>query len=250
MNNNKQEDNFPKYEDFIDCMVGFVDILGFDSRVRNIQSHEDFFEIAKLLFTIKGSANIFNENKGLLKTLRITAISDSIIVTMPYHDPVCRIALIKILHQFQYVLLATDFKTLLRGYITRGTVYHRYNFIFGKGYSDAYIKEKEIGHAPRIVIDPSLVEDARKKISNYKPRQKEDHIFKYITEDSCDGYFFIDYLKPVGGGANLSKEQLHSERSEIKTFLESNLYNYRDNEKIFRKYKWLENYFSLSSNYF
>ena len=155
MNNNEQEDNFPKYEDFIDCMVGFVDILGFDSSVRNIQSHEDFFDVAKLLFTIKGSANIFNENKGLLKNLRITAISDSIIVTMPYHDPVCAIALIKILHQFQYDLLAAGFETLLRGYIIRSLVYHKYNIIFGKGYSDAYIKEKEIGHAPRIVIDPN-----------------------------------------------------------------------------------------------
>jgi len=48
MENIIEDYNFPKYEDFADCMVAFIDILGFDSRVRNIKSREDFFEIGKL----------------------------------------------------------------------------------------------------------------------------------------------------------------------------------------------------------
>ena len=87
-------------------------ILGFDSRVRNIKSSSDFFEVGKLLYTLKETEKNFNKNIDLFKNLKITAISDSVIVTMPYSDPICAMALITILHNFQYELLATSFKTL------------------------------------------------------------------------------------------------------------------------------------------
>ena len=230
-------------------MVAFIDILGFDSRVRNIKSREDFFEVGKLLFALKETGNNFNKDKNLFKNLTITAISDSVIITMPYHDPICAMAIITVIQRFQYDLIATNFETLLRGYLNRGHVYHKDKIIFGKGYSEAYRKEREIGHAPRIVIDPKIVEDGRKKVLNYKGKEEVDHIFNYIIKDTCDGYYFIDYLKPVGLQICLSGEQLIAERKRIKVFIENRLKLYRDNEKINRKYKWLKNYFSLTEHY-
>ena len=230
-------------------MVAFIDILGFDSRVRNIKSREDFFEVGKLLFALKETGNNFNKDKNLFKNLTITAISDSVIITMPYHDPICAMAIITVIQRFQYDLIATNFETLLRGYLNRGHVYHKDKIIFGKGYSEAYRKEREIGHAPRIVIDPKIVEDGRKKVLNYKGKEEVDHIFNYIIKDTCDGYYFIDYLKPVGLQICLSGEQLIAERKRIKVFIENRLKLYRDNEKINRKYKWLKNYFSLTKHY-
>ena len=102
-------------------------------------------------------------------------------------------ALITILHQTQYDILI-GYGTILRGYMTRGNVYHKNGIVFGKGYSDAYIKEQAIGHAPRIVIDPNLIEDAWQKVATYTGKEKIDHIFNYVIEDSSDGYFFIDYF--------------------------------------------------------
>ncbi len=115
----------PKYEDYTDCMVAFIDILGFDSRVRSIKSKEDFFEVGKLLFALKETEKSFNKNADFFKNLTITAISDSIILTMPYHDPICAMAIITVIQKFQYDLIATSFATLLRGYLTRGHVYHK-----------------------------------------------------------------------------------------------------------------------------
>ena len=221
----------PKYEDFTDCMVAFIDILGFDSRVRSIKSKEDFFEVGKLLFALKETEKSFNKNEDFFKNLTITAISDSIIITMPYHDPICAMAIITVIQKFQYDLIATSFETLLRGYLTRGNVYHKEQIIFGKGYSEAYRKEGKIGHAPRIVIDPKIIEDGRTKVLNYKGKEKVDHIFNYLIEDSCDGYHFIDYLKPVRLQIGISREDLIAERKVIKAFIENRLELFKDDEK-------------------
>ena len=247
--NSIQDYNFPKYEEYADCMVAFIDILGFDSKVRNIKSREDFFEAGKLLFALKETAKSFNKDKHVFGSLTMTAISDSVIVTMPYHDSVCAMAIITVIQKIQYDLIATNFETLLRGYLTRGHVYHKDNIILGKGYSDAYRKEREIGHAPRIVIDPKIVEDGREKVSSCKAKEEVDHIFNYLIKDTCDGYYFIDYLKPVGLKIGVSRKQYIAERNVIKVFIENCLKLYRDNEKINRKYKWLKNYFSLTEHY-
>lgn len=69
MENIIEDYNFPKHEEYADCMVAFIDILGFDSRVRNIKSREDFFEIGKLLFALKETEKNFNEDKKHFKYL-------------------------------------------------------------------------------------------------------------------------------------------------------------------------------------
>lgn len=242
-------DNAPKYNDYLECMVAFIDILGFDSRARSIKSEDDFNKVGRLLFAIKEAEGRYNEEKTFFQNMTVTAVSDSIILTMPYSDPVCAIALIFVLHKMQYELLSTNFETLVRGYISTGPVYHKENIIFGKGYSEAYKKEKVAGHAPRIVIDPVLIEDAKNKVLACNNLDEMDHIFNYIIEDSCDGYFFIDYLKPIGIKIGIPKEQYVSERIKIKKFVEANLRIYKDDEKIIRKYKWLRNYLLSTDHY-
>ncbi len=179
--------DIPKYKEYTDCMVAFIDILGFDSRVRNINSEEDFFEIGKLLYALMETERGYNADKTIFENLTITAISDSIIITMPYHDRNCAMAITIVLKKLQYKLISTSFATLLRGYLTRGHVYHKDRIIFGKGYSEAYRKEGEIGHAPRIVFDPRIIDDGRQKVLNYKGKGKVDHVFNYLMRDASDG---------------------------------------------------------------
>ena len=249
MNTNSIISSLPKYDDYIDCMVAFVDILGFDSIVRNIQSEDDFNKISKLLYNLRETAKHFDAEDTLFHNLNVTAISDSIILTMPVQDPISSpTTLAYLLHFIQYMLLESYGK-LIRGYMTRGPVYHKEAIIFGKGYSEAVGKEKEIGHAPRIVVDPSLVKEAKTAILNAK-KTFYDHILNFVMEDSCDGCYFFDYLKPVGIQATIEKEQLVSQREKIKIFIQNQLIAYRDNEKILRKYNWLNNYFLLTKHYY
>lgn len=240
----------PDFTDFKDSLVAFVDILGFDKRVRNICNEEDFCEVGKLLYAMKSMAEGLSEAGNLLSDFKFTAISDSIIASVPFSNPICSVGMLQILHNIQYEMLGTDFKTLLRGYITRGLVYHNNGLIFGSGYSDAYKGERNSGSAPRIVLDPNIVKDAKRVIDGHQSKESFETVFDYLKEDACDGVYFIDYLKPVGGSLNLSREQTLKERRSIKTFINDSLARYEGEDAIKQKYQWLENYFYFSEKYF
>jgi len=239
----------PEYVDRKDSLVAFIDILGFDEKVRNIKSEDDFQEVATLLFSIKEVEKKYGNEKKLRPNLNITAISDSVILSIPISDSTSVVSLFSLLHRFQYELLI-KFKTLIRGYITRGFVYQKDNIVFGKGYSEAYKKENQIGHAPRIVLDHVLVEDAKRVVSKNKNRENDFSVFDFLIEDHCDGSHFLDYLKPVGELVGISKQQYLDERAAIKSFINVNLTNHRDDQKVIRVYKWLNNYYLSTDRYF
>jgi len=244
--------NIPQQENYVDCMVAFIDILGFDRKIRSISSKEDFFEVARLLAALKKTADAFNntEDLGILKGLNLASISDSVVITMPYTNPIAPMVLILFIQKIQYDFIATNFKTLLRGYLTKGLVYHKDQIIFGNGYSDAYRKEQEIGHAPRVVVDPQIIKIGREIVSNYKGSEEVDHIFNHLMQDASDGYYFVDYLRPLNFQLGLSGEQQLAERNAIKVFVANCLDQYRNDEKIIRKYEWLKNYLLLTEHYF
>jgi len=244
----KEATNAPVH--YQDSHVAFVDILGFGNRVRSIDTRESFHEVAKLLYAARHTAENYNKAKGILSDFRFTAISDSIIVSAPYSDLACTIALIHILHEIQYELLTSGFKTLLRGYLDRGEVYNRDGFLFGKGYINAYLGEQQIGSAPRIVVSPEIVRDAEATIGGKTSREGFVTVFDFIKEDPNDGLYFIDYLKPVGFLSSKERSELITDRQEINRIITSNLIGYTTNQKVRSKYKWLETYFNYSEVYF
>lgn len=178
-------------DNFKDSLVAFIDILGFDFRVRNIGKREKFSDIADLLETIKRTADKISQSEGLLNAFNITAISDSVIGTVPYNDLSCTYGMLMILHDMQYGLLAIK-KTLIRGYITRGSVYHQDGFLFGAGYSEAYKGESfYIGGAPRIVLDPKVVSNAKRVVDSQTSLEGMRTVFDFLREDN-DGFHFVD----------------------------------------------------------
>lgn len=158
--------------------------------------------------------------------------------------------MLQILHIIQYEMLATQFKTLVRGYITRGSVYHKHGLIFGPGYSDAFKGESLIGGAPRIVLDPMIVKDAKRVIESIENRRKLVTALDFLVEDPSDGFYFIDYLNPFGTSGSLSIDQLRQERESIKDFINNSLSKFEYDYKIKAKYKWLENYFNNTEKYY
>jgi hypothetical protein len=238
------------YEDYEDSLVGFIDLLGFDQRARGIQNRADFLEVWELLNSIKATADNLTKSIGILNSFNVTAISDSLIVSVPFKDPICTYGMLYILHHLQYALVATSFQTLVRGFIDRGPIYHKDGLLFGAGYSDAYKGERMIGYAPRIVLSPNVVKYGKYVINNYSGDQKKLSAFDFLQEDKSDGFYFIDYLKPVGAQSVFSKKQIMEDRELIKKFIRDNLLKYDSDYSVLPKYKWLENYFNHSSLYF
>lgn len=51
--------NLPDYNDYKDSLVAFIDIIGFNNRARDISDRNDFFEIAKLLYSTQKNSRKF-----------------------------------------------------------------------------------------------------------------------------------------------------------------------------------------------
>ena len=130
--------------------------------------------------------------------------------------------------------------------MTRGPIFQKNNIIFGRGYSEAYQKEREIGQAPRIVIDLCLIKEV--KSIDLQEQYPHGHILDLLRQDKNDGLYFIDYLKPLTLFNNV--EKMKTEREEIKKIVKDKLIKYCDDQKIIRKYNWLSNYILLTESYY
>lgn len=210
----------PKYADYKDSFVAFIDLLGFSRKVKGIRSESEFLHIAQLLSAIKQTADSLRDSDPMFRNLEVLAVSDSIIVTAPYTSeyPIFKIA--ALILKLQADLIGTNFRTLSRGYLTRGLVYHKDGIVFGPAYITAYTKEKVIGHAPRVVVDLGIVAEMKHAVLNTPNMEGLDTVLNYLREDPSDGCYFIDYFKPISLMAGESKENLVQERAGIKKFIE------------------------------
>jgi hypothetical protein len=240
------EEPLPRYTDFRDSLVAFVDVLGMNRLINAIKTEEDFLRVRNLICSIRKIAEQLNSSKEVLSGFRFTGVSDCLIATIPITYEGCAMSLVLLLHQLQYMFLV-DFHVMLRGYISRGPVYHENGVLFGSGYSDAYMGERITGGAPRIVLNPSIVESAKAGIE----RQRFFcTVFDLITEDPSDGFHFIDYLKPANAISVLSRRQSPEDRELIKRLIDEGLEKYRDDYTIRPKFKWLQSYCERCAGYF
>src|SRR5713226_3296709 len=118
--------DLPEFAHFENSFVAFIDILGFTERVREIRNEEDFQRVSRVLYILKKEAESYaSANDRILAYLQMTAISDSVIISIPYRSPIAAYLMVTIVHKLKYDLLALEpLRTLIRGYIDNGPVYH------------------------------------------------------------------------------------------------------------------------------
>lgn len=178
---------------------------------------------------------------GMLQDLQATAVSDSLIISIPSTNKVAASALIAAMHGFQYGLLWPG-RHLLRGYMALGRLYHKDEFVFGDGYIRAWKGEQGLTNgSPRIVLDPEL---ANYTLSWADRESQEGKVsaFDSLRQDSCDGLWFIDYLKPVGTRNKDNPEKLRTAREEIREWIKNQKEVYQADHRVSSKYHWLEQY--------
>ncbi|MGL1904449.1 MAG: hypothetical protein OCC49_20115 [Fibrobacterales bacterium] len=229
----------PEYTEFTKSIIAFVDILGFDSEISSIKSEKDFKIIAKTLSSLKQNADAMN-NSEYFNKFEVTAISDSVIVSVPFDEPLALISMIHYLSHLQFGLIGRKDKMLLRGYVNVGMVYHKNGIVFGEGYSKAYAMESKIDSAPRIVISPELIDTHSKPIETISSNGIES-IYDYLIEDPSDGLYYIDYLQPHGN----EDYDIYRILLRIQKFIHEKLAMHVSQPRIYMKYKWLENYYNF-----
>ncbi len=218
--------------------------------MKDIEAEKTFNKVAEMLHKIRRYVDQCNEYfEG---DIEILSFSDSIIITVPYEDDivdsikVSTTMIISIVKHIQNMVLH-QFESLIRGYVTKGKVYHKDGIIFGEGYIRAYKNEKSdiIGYAPRVVIDSDL---NCQYIRNLRKDEKSSKL--YIGDISTE-YYYIDYLKP---DKEANVKAIEQSFISLISYAKENIKEYskpltngdegeiQRNQYIKKKYKWLNAY--------
>ena len=229
------------YEDYRDSLGVFADVLGMTSEILSISDKRTFGDVARVLGLLREQARLWRSMDGLLLDFQAVAGSDSVVISMPWNSGVGATALIEAIGGLQYGLLLHA-KHLLRGYMARGRLYHKDEFIFGEAYIKASKGEQGLRNGPpRIVVDPELAEYALKH-GAAKPPNGQYSAFSELRRDPCDGLWFIDYLKPVGTRSEGKPQELQAAREEIRRWIGSQKRHHQADHHVGSKYQWLEQY--------
>lgn len=229
------------YEDYRDALVVFADVLGMGRQILSIDDEQSFRTVASVLELLHGQARLWRSMGGRLQDLQATAVSDSLIISIPWQSEVGASALIAAMHSFQYDLLLRGGR-LLRGYLARGRLYHKDEFIFGEAFIRAWQGEQGLKNGPpRIVLDPGLAAYELEMGAN-KPPDGWASAFEYLRQDACDGLWFIDYLKPIGVPGTDGPQELRTAREEIREWIKNQKKVHQADHRVSSKYYWLEEY--------
>lgn len=220
-----------------DCYVAFMDLLGFKNRVKNSSCEE----VAEIFDEIK---NIFNKmvadengNRSYdADELKIKIMSDSICVYLSTDIGNSLTIIIQVCAIFQAKMLSLNEPVLVRGGITRGSIYSSEDVIFGNGLTNAYLLESNNAKYPRIVIAKDTLNKYEKEYDlshPYKPTISD--LYKYYLRIEDDMLYSLNYISIFESCFNdkKSKEKLLEQIQSVldtttdNKIREKNLYVYK-----------------------
>ena len=228
--------------EFREKFIAFVDILGFEAKVADAAGHEEL-QLADLLgfcASLSQEAHtkdiadvgpmICPESPCVARNLdyQVTQISDCAIISAE----VSPAGVINLLHHVASAVFGLMMKGIMvRGYISRGNIYHTDHQVIGPGYLEALRKEKEVvafglphdtTSTPFVEIDPAVVSYVK-----HETDACVRELFKEMTREDSRGkaaIFPFQRLSDIVGGnimnAELCKESLKITREWIGIFLQ------------------------------
>ena len=93
------------YVDYRDSLVVLADVLGMGHEILSIDNEASFDPVAYVLQLLREQAELWRSMNGELQGLQATAVSDTLIISMPLESNLGATALILPMHSFQYGLL-------------------------------------------------------------------------------------------------------------------------------------------------
>ena len=184
-------------------LVAFIDILGFAKEIEEKWSNDEDNPLQKLL-TLKGKLpkltnDVFQDSdrnsKSKLFPCRVQTISDSIIVSFGFDDPLIHGDVILATMSFLYTISdiwtrAIEFGFTIRGAADIGQIFWDATEIIGPSFIHVYRLEQNQAKTSRILISSSL----NKTLAGYFSKGStlwDDNVLKMLRKD-IDGYIIFN----------------------------------------------------------
>jgi hypothetical protein len=253
-----------------DCVVAFLDILGFstfvDESVSNSETLENLIQAMQAVHAIPAGEKKVSTVGGTQRTIDIRRrfFSDSLVFfhrTKPDDIP----QLLFLIRYIQDQLWENGY--CLRGSIVLGKMYWMQrddNVTVGPGLIEAYKAESETALYPRITVSPGLSEYIAHENIQANPFGADRQPLDYYIRHDADGICFLDLLNPGitrhageslvqwdGGGYSVqydtSKPSTHADvLRAVHRIIEDN--NNAKSPKVRQKYAWLKTYCNLHAS--
>lgn len=226
-----------------ESIVTFLDILGF----RNVVTSRGFDDIENMLDAMSETAAAPVGEAG--KKTDVLSFSDSVIRARPTSS---KDVFADLLHEVadlahaQWSLM--EYGILVRGGITIGKIAMGPGRAFGPAFVRAYDLESSLAGAPRIVLDPTVVQTIRSEVSRQKGTTAKRELIETLKHNvrlGEDGLWFVDYIGTAArtiGDATEVTAALGRFRSEIIARANAQKADSRE----LPKYLWLIRYHNRS----
>lgn len=223
----------PAYEQRITL---FIDFLGFKELVDETES--DAQRLTHLIRAMDALGEIADET---VESEQISQFSDSIVVSY---------ALTEISGVFwllnSMALAIVDLASrgyLVRGGVTVGHLYHTPQHVVGPALIRAHYLESKVADVPRVVIDPKLIEVARRYRGPHHSADEEEEYARAFVQPDSDGQFYFDYVswETVVAHVGAPDEEYGDYVARLSQLIERGL-SHKD-RRVARKYLWLHRHY-------
>lgn len=219
-----------EYEEYY---VAHLDILGFKEMIRN-KSCEEIYKIMKYVDeSLMPEDEYPDERAEVFKEVKYKIMSDSIVIYIKPDIEDSFYLLLLTCQSLQISLLNQRKPVLLRGGITKGTLFVDNDIVFGEGLTNAYLIENNIAVYPRIVFTHALLSEGLSSCKYVNKKTVKHSIFVDDTDKFCViNFLAIDFFCKSDNGVSYISNILNECRERIDTCMDLSIRN---------KYLWLYN---------
>lgn len=219
---------------FQEKFVLYMDILGTKNLIKT--QPEVLLDIIKNIASNNRQGEIKNKlaDDGYFDNIKYEAefssFSDHMVISHAVDTPLALLSLIHIAIQIHSLLLERG--VLVRGSITKGSLYHNGNIILGEALIKADYLEKNESNYPRVIIDNDIVDIFKSHIN-----------VGSIIQDKKDDKYFINYIdSPVILG--FSEHEVVINAKNVMKVIENKVFDKNLNERAKSKWLWLAEEFN------
>lgn len=211
-----------------------MDILGTKDLIQ--KQFEELLEIIKDIASNNRKSTIQNRRAadGVIENVRyeaeISSFSDHILASHPADAALALQSLIWIAVQIHRSILERGL--LIRGAITKGSLYHDGNIVLGEALNRAVYLEEEEAIYPRVIIDDKIISLFKSEIDSGS-----------IAQDRRDARYFVSYINhPLMRG--FTEEAIMHNAMAIKGIIEKKIIDDSLNDSQKMKWRWLAEEFN------